>query len=967
MADEDLTLKDSVNLLEQELNTQNDALEEIRNVTMYSSRLQGDAETIAYSINAEMESSKEDFSIVSNKIVEKLGEGLSGKAESVLKNINNDLAKKAAIIIFFVVGIISYFVFYFLLHLINRLGLTLVIASVLLLTLLILPEVSKTIKVFLGNYEKQITSFAKDTLSPYIEKNTPSSKAQKNKIRELIKFLTSISKSTIEAASVASTKIAALLELQKKIAELSAFKEEYKYALGRYLLSSDGVNDEINDFKTASLSKREWITQLSQDLSKILFPGNVASATTIFEIMYYDSFDENFKDVLWKKLKENDLKFFTKLISKHLSSNETLDNTDLELLTKIFHKPFDSFSLSKVTTLFYQLRERFKSEKIYLKRAINFLGKELEDNFLQFYRIECKSIECDDFDFEFVAKELKVDPSSIRIVYYSFKNPEKGMALFKQTPKQRISNDIAQALMDGGKVPQNIKIGDVKIIVEELVELDPDKISLQIKDIADIFALVEKIDLFASGIGLKTDIATCKEYILKDYSKIILNARPYQGDKSHIKNLANIIKRLLNWDTISQIANANETGGQLPEVLSVIFENMNHDVDYTLFNKEAQKDWILTKALYLFSQKSAGKLESELGNTLFDSISESMNPEKEISLRNDNIFLKFQEALSSGIFPSYSALVTGIFNNNLQRLERDGISEKELKDVKILINNILNQSLSEDKIRNLLIGRAIQAYMITVPSSSSKPAILEELDKTGKLKNIANEFAKLENDERYLQLTNFTKGSGLGTRIGVISPDLMFEDFTRLFDKFLQELFKMNPYPIFITKISMSETSSQILVKRGGTDGIFEVVKNLVTKYYSEKNQLALYESTVAQNEELTARELIIRILESEESDITLLIEPQKLASAKNFIPDFDARKLTDNLLNAFQVKSVGKLCLKLYNEVNANDKESVEAKIWEVIIDNLKEGNKGNSMLGLSREIVSIALKVAEVIFSKT
>lgn len=963
MADEDPTLKDSVNLLEQEQSVQNEALEEIRNVTGYSSQIQGNAEIIAYSINAEMESLKEDFSVVSNKIVEKFEEGLAGKAESVLKNIKKDLLKKAAIIIFFVVGIISYFVFYFLLHLIDRLGLTLVIASVLLLTLLIIPEVSKTMRVFLRNYEEQITSFARDILSPYIEKNTPSSKAQGNKIKGIIKFLTTLSKSTIEAASVVSTKVAALLDLQKKIAEINAFKKEYKYALERYSLSSN----DIDDFITASLSKREWITQLSQHISKILFPENSTSATTVLEIMYYDSFDENFKDVLLKSLEETDREFFARLVFKHLSSNETLDNTDLELLTKIFHKPPDSFSLSKVTTLFYQLRERFKAEKNYLLRAIKFLGKELEDNFLQFYRIECKSTECDDFDFEVLAKELKVDPSSIRIVYYSFKNPEKGKALFKQTPKQRISNDIAQALMDGGKVPQNIKIGEVKIVVEGLVELDPDKISLQIKDIADIFALVEKIDLFASGIGLKTDLATCKEYILKDYSKIILNARSSQGDQGHIMNLANIIKRLLNLDSISQIANTNEIGGQLPKVLAVIFENMNHDVDYTLFNKEAQKDWILTKALYLFSQKSAEKLESELGNTLFDSISESMNPEKEISLMNDNIFLKFQQALSNGIFPSYPALVSGIFNNYLQRLDEDGISEKELEDVKILINNILNQSLSEDKIRNLLIGRAIQAYMITVPSSSSKPAILEELDKTDKLKKIANEFAESENDERYLQLTNFTKGSGLGTRIGIISPDLLFENFTRLFDKFLQELFKMNPYPIFVTKISMSETSSQILVKRGSTDGIFEVVKNLVTKYYSEREQLALYESTVAQNEELTARELIIRILESEESDIALLIEPKKLASAKNLILDLDTRKITDNLLNAFQVKSVGELCLKLYDEVNVNNKESVEAKIRKVMIDNLKEGNKGNSMLSLSRDIVSIALKVAEVIFLKT
>lgn len=400
MTDKDTTIEDSVNLVEQEQRIRNETQKEIMSVKEYSSKIEASTDDLAQRITEDMESMRDDFKVVSNEIVEKINRGLSEKAKSVLKDVRKELVKLSAITIFVVVGIIIYLVFHLLLHLIDRLGLILVIAFVLLLILLIVPEVSNIMKAFLENYVEQITSFARDTLSPYINENTPHKKAQEARTIRLIKFLNELSTNAINAASVISARFSALLQLREKISQLNVFKEEYKYALKRYSVLSNGINDEINAFNSALLSSRDWVTKLSQHLSNIFFPENFNMATRVFEIMYYDLFDENFKKVLLAKLKDKDLVFFTKIIDKHLSSGEGLDRRDNELLTKILKDLGENFSLSKVTTLFYRIRERFKTDENYFLKATSFFGKVLEDDLLQFYRIECKSIECDDFNFE---------------------------------------------------------------------------------------------------------------------------------------------------------------------------------------------------------------------------------------------------------------------------------------------------------------------------------------------------------------------------------------------------------------------------------------------------------------------------------------------------------------------------------------------------------------------------------------
>lgn len=927
-------------------------------VSVNSSRLSTGVETTAYQLSLEMENYKNDFVDVSNKITSIVETSFEGKKSNLVRKILKDAIIIILILLGIFNGLILYLLFYRQLHLIDNSVMIISIFSMLSFSALLVYNITNNVKESIDEYENNVVKATKIYLSRFVDKNSPTMSNHKGKLASLTKFFTLLTVSTIDAASVVSNKVASFMDLQKKLSEFEVFKEELKYSLSRYLLLSPEVSREINAFQSTARSRNKWVEQAAIILSKNIRIADKIPTPKIFQLIFYESNDENLKNIYWNKMNRAEMEIFLEILSERVLAKDARTYNDKMLIRKVMYNVKDDFSLHQVTSAFYIFQEKFKSDNQHFMRTLEFAGKRLSEPPIDYYVVNLQ--ETEKFDFDAVSLKVGIKAQTLSLLFKSFKFPERKIRFSDIENKIEFSTDVTDSLFETNRVPLNLYKEEVMNIILNLDRFDPEEIFERLNAASNFVAIAEKVKGFLLEIKIPIALDFVRSSIL--IPKNAENKGIFMEDK--LDFFKDVFLKLIDWSGLQVTENLGKNSSdKISEILVVIFVNRNHDSDYTLFNKKASSDWVLTKALYLFSQKSSGILEQEIGNTIIEALEVALSSETEKVLTEDSFFLEFRRSLSEGHLPSYPALVSTIFTNNLSRLEKDAISDHELKEMKVLINNLLDESLSPDRIRNFILGRAIQAYMITVPSSADKPAIFAELDKREQLLTLAKSMSAINSEPNYLQLVNYKKGSGMGTRIGLIPYEMSFERFSDLFDDLLTNYFKNTPYPIFLTKISMSETSSQILVRRNESEGIFDVIKGLIKEYYPERKQLALYGSTMGSDVSTTARDLVIYNLNSKKSNISILLDPTHLAAAKNVMANFDIEELTKILFKEFKVESTLDFCRLIHDNTKLDGRRPTIEKLMKIMQNTLNLNGEEYQFQSLSKEIVSMATKVSEYI----
>jgi hypothetical protein len=326
---------------------------------------------------------------------------------------------------------------------------------------------------------------------------------------------------------------------------------------------------------------------------------------------------------------------------------------------------------------------------------------------------------------------------------------------------------------------------------------------------------------------------------------------------------------------------------------------------------------------------------------------------------DSNLSYKFGAVLSdTGRLTDYNFLLHFDVEANLNQFKKEMSQINENKILRDVITSILDRTWDVEEIKDMVLGNAISAYLLTKPQKtgmeeSGTASVMTYLTdkKIAEIQRVAIEKYRPEDlggipPESLVMFRN----AGTAMRIGVIPSGLSFEEFSDKFDNIITGYLAENGqnFPIHLTRISASESSFYLINSGGGgTDfekqGILAKIKEIITtdKFIPLDYQLALFTS-LRSKDKLTLKDSVNLLLEK---DRTLLFEHLAKGQYDTLAKTCERKNLSvadfvGIFIRTYKLQKVSQLIRYIVDSDNKEGKSAIQKSISDQLIKILRDDN---------------------------
>lgn len=792
----------------------------------------------------------------------------------------------------------------------------------------------------------------------------------------------------LRVASILSGKFQRILSTRDMLRDFSKFKDELKFSLERYSLINEKIKiwiDNCNYFDTNSDREYKWLENIANTLSENFLFNNLRVPSEIIALPYLDFKQLSSKELKWNIIISDPTKlslFCKILINGGLVKFETIRDDEIK-------QKFLMLELNSIKTGFSL--EAVQAETKKLDSLLFKIQNSLE--------IVSNKIE----EFHFKKLESLGVPTSIESVrsYYVKKISSENGKTFEvinilfldQIDKPGLSTFLNQ-----------MTIVKLEEIFSEMKALGILRSSLSDKLLADI---TRKAISYNHDLSLLKDVIASKEEII-DLSRTARDLlfkyglECYRDDKiesiivdsdkySHLFNIkpkerAELYIELLKIMLFSESLNSN-ISDTLPHendkrlmvnslvILALNLRGSSHDRENV---KELSSDKTLVNVLYLFQKRSTEGNQKKFGELLMNCVLQVQ--EGRLNEVDSNLSYKFGAVLSdTGRITDYNFLLHFDVEANLNQFKKEISQINENKILRDVITSILDRTWDVEEIKDMVLGNAISAYLLTKPQKTGTEkrgtaSVMTYLTdkRIAEIQRVAKEKYRPEDlgGNPPESLVMF-RDAGTAMRIGVIPSGLSFEEFSDKFDNIITAYLEENGqnFPIHLTRISASESSFYLINSGGGgvdfeKQGILAKIKEIITtdKYIPLDYQLALFTS-LRSKDKLTLKDSVNLLLEK---DRTLLFEHIAKGQYDTLATTCERKNLSvadfvGIFIRSYKLQKVSQLIRYIVDSVNKEERSAIQKSISAQLIEILGGANSAQYDL----EVFSQQLAVNIIDFS--
>lgn len=247
----------------------------------------------------------------------------------------------------------------------------------------------------------------------------------------------------------------------------------------------------------------------------------------------------------------------------------------------------------------------------------------------------------------------------------------------------------------------------------------------------------------------------------------------------------------------------------------------------------------------------------------------------------------------------------------------------EEAEFKESIRDLFNEQINEDIIKEFLTQQIISAYIITDPNNNPLIRLLEDQE-------------SLKESQDHLKLVNLVqtrKGSGKGTRIGLVPFDMPFEDFSGKFDLVLREAVKIHnqrhlddhipdPLPCYLLRIFPSEYGlREIMTESDKETRPIELVRELMERSIGSVNEIKLLSLVQSAKTGYEGFKSVIRAVVDHHRSSIMSLVGESIDSFLNTSTElkqwFQDKDVDTNLLSLYSAHKLSELCIKISKEAS--------------------------------------------------
>lgn len=282
-----------------------------------------------------------------------------------------------------------------------------------------------------------------------------------------------------------------------------------------------------------------------------------------------------------------------------------------------------------------------------------------------------------------------------------------------------------------------------------------------------------------------------------------------------------------------------EFSSYLSAILINFDNSVQNAVKYMKINREIASNRQLVIKLFNFRRNTG----SDYGLNNLEIIMRSFTQE-DYSKSEASIFDKFVDYMSSsGFIPSYQ----GLFESNLIE-SRKAVSElssmfDEIDDVRNdFITKLLSTEINE-KYLILLRGHTIEAYLLNADTKGNAFQTLgDNLENYRQF--LEKEYSVETNDQR-MKPSNFlyTRMAGKASRIGVVPPDLTFDQFASLFESSIKEFANKSGITsnLYLSKIDVLPSNLKVVsFAFFSSDNYLDKIGTIINEDFDSKRKVEL-------------------------------------------------------------------------------------------------------------------------------
>lgn len=842
------------------------------------------------------------------------------------------------------------YVLYSLLHMISILSLALSTVSVILTLVgfLIIANFFINEEIGIGGEKGQLSSHISDLQSIISERSDKANKA-------------------IKIASILSGNFHRIIGIRDMLSDFNKFKDELKFSLTRYSLINENVKAKIDNFKYIEIvSDREykWLEKIANILSEDSLFNNLKVPSEIIELSYLDFKQLSLKELKWKSILDDVTKlssFCKILICGRLIEFETIEddeNKEKFMLSKL--KAIKSgFSLEGVQTE----TKKLDSLLFKIENSLEVVSNKIEGfhfNGLESLGVPDSKEYITRYYIERVASENKMKSEVAYILFFdqfdnkdlsNFLNDKSNSELEEVFSEMKTIRIIRSSLSNSLLVSITRKV----ISYNHGLSLLKDVISSK-EEVIDLSKTAREL---LSNYGLEfpdPEIIESKIVDSDDYSHIF-NMKPKERLQLYIELLEVMLySESLNSNIRNRLNHENDKRLMVTSLVVILLNLRGSTLDRESI-KEISANNTLVNILYLFQKGSTERSQNKLGELLCDCV--LLVQENALNEVDRNLSHKFGNLLSyTGRIPNYNYLLHFDVEANLKRFKEEMSEIKENQILRDVITSILDRAWGVEDIKDMVLGNAISAYLLTKPqktgteeSGSDKVMTylndknIDEIQIVAKRKYRQDDLKGIPPES----LVMF-RNAGIAMRIGVIPSELSFEEFSDMFDSIITEYLteKGQKFPVHLTRISASESSLYLINSDGGgadfeKQGILAKIKEIVTtdKFISLNYQLALYSSLRSRNE-LTLKDSVNLLLEK---DRTLLFEHIAKSEYESLSKICERKSLSvsdfvSKFLKSYELEKISQLIRYIVDSIDKKKKSKIRDSISKQIIGILSYEN---------------------------
>ncbi len=770
-----------------------------------------------------------------------------------------------------------------------------------------------------------------------------------------------------------------ILSMEARV-ETEHVKENFWNAIQYYNMATPTIREAIDNFSNTSYEETSRINRLIKHVSeRTQLHPNLAF------LVYYDYMKKGeVQAAIENVLRDNKAVEAIVTIVQNRLKSETRIPWVVKHVDSIVLLELKELVSAKETYTIQRLMSKAAADLEFLERKtsefidnLNRFNIEASTNFLEYcegiskledIRSGNSLIECIKEKYEFRGE--KITRPVLELIYHYDDAPSVRSKVLKNMKKEGL-DELARFIRDiHGNLPVS-SLDLIGTIVKAIGDYRLEAIGKNLKELVRLLNLLRegKEALTKLNFKLSRDPES-KEYILDVIERFKFNSNELDVDV-YLKSFAELFDwklKLEEWTNYEQVL-----GERYSTLIFIAFCNglfeIKPDVDQRKINFYFSKYYEVTLDLLHFLMLKETKPTSDFPEILLRAITHN-DP------KNDKLYLeKFKREFVTGWLPTYGFLVQDS-NKNALRIVKKTFNKPFPKPVERIVRKIFSKRVNESYIRSLIVGRAVQAYIVT---KNDQGPLYDKVDFKGK--NNFSRFIQFLAEEKekgiYSELSNVNsfvriRFLGYATRIGIVPDNMSYYRFVELFNRYLNSYFKRlisdtreeiervpswDITPVDTTSLSFSNEGEYTTV------GYIDKIRELL---YNEpiERQLGWIISSEKQgeiSEELSVKDMIKNFLESDETGYLQFFEDDlsnhisQIYTGQGTLQKYEQfrKLLTKAIGKAIGGKGFTDTCIKL--SANPND-----FKNKETILGVINQIDRNLPAKELYSEIMNISIGVA-------